>query len=61
MKSRRREVLKMFAAASGAVALTPLLGTTARGVGEATTNSVVLSLLAIFIVNYFLSLILFKR
>jgi len=33
----------------------------ARGVGEATTNSVVYSLMAIFIVNYFLSLILFKR
>lgn len=33
----------------------------AKGVGEATTNSVVNSLMAIFIVNYFLSLILFKR
>lgn len=33
----------------------------ARGVGEATTNSVVYSLMAIFIVNYFLSLMLFKR
>lgn len=33
----------------------------AKGVGESTTNSVVLSLLAIFIVNYFLSLMLFKR
>ncbi len=35
MKSQRREVLKMFAAASGAVALTPLLGATAGGVAEA--------------------------
>jgi len=35
MKSQRREVLKMFAAASGAVALTPLLGGNAHGVGEA--------------------------
>ncbi len=33
----------------------------AKGVGEATTDSVVLSLMAIFIVNYFLSLVLFKR
>jgi len=33
----------------------------AKGVGEATTNSVVYSLMAIFVVNYFLSLILFKR
>jgi phospholipid/cholesterol/gamma-HCH transport system permease protein len=33
----------------------------ARGVGEATTDSVVYSLMAIFIANYFLSLILFKR
>lgn len=35
MKSRRRDVLKMFAAASGAVALTPLLGGNAHGVAEA--------------------------
>jgi len=33
----------------------------AKGVGEATTNSVVYSLMAIFIMNYFLSLVLFKR
>ena len=33
----------------------------AKGVGEATTNSVVYSLMAIFVTNYFLSLILFKR
>jgi phospholipid/cholesterol/gamma-HCH transport system permease protein len=33
----------------------------AKGVGEATTNSVVYSLMAIFVANYFLSLILFKR
>lgn len=33
----------------------------AKGVGEATTDSVVYSLMTIFIVNYFLSLILFKR
>ena len=33
----------------------------ARGVGEATTNSVVYSLMAIFVANYFLSLVLFKR
>jgi len=33
----------------------------AKGVGEATTNSVVYSLMAIFVVNYFLSLVLFKR
>lgn len=33
----------------------------AKGVGESTTNSVVYSLMAIFIVNYFLSLLLFKR
>ena len=33
----------------------------ARGVGEATTNSVVYSLMAIFVANYFLSLMLFKR
>lgn len=33
----------------------------AKGVGEATTNSVVYSLMSIFIVNYFMSLILFKR
>lgn len=33
----------------------------ARGVGEATTNSVVYSLMAIFVANYFLSLALFKR
>lgn len=33
----------------------------ARGVGEATTDSVVYSLMSIFIVNYFLSLVLFKR
>jgi phospholipid/cholesterol/gamma-HCH transport system permease protein len=33
----------------------------ARGVGEATTNSVVMSLLSIFVINYFLSVILFKR
>ena len=33
----------------------------AKGVGEATTNSVVYSLMAIFVMNYFLSLILFKR
>lgn len=33
----------------------------AKGVGEATTNSVVNSLMAIFIVNYFLSMLLFKR
>jgi phospholipid/cholesterol/gamma-HCH transport system permease protein len=33
----------------------------ARGVGEATTNSVVYSLMAIFVANYFMSLILFKR
>ena len=33
----------------------------AKGVGESTTDSVVYSLMAIFVVNYFLSLILFKR
>jgi len=33
----------------------------ARGVGEATTNSVVNSLMAIFVVNYFMSIVLFKR
>ncbi len=33
----------------------------AKGVGEATTDSVVYSLMAIFVANYFLSLILFKR
>jgi phospholipid/cholesterol/gamma-HCH transport system permease protein len=33
----------------------------AKGVGEATTDSVVYSLMAIFVVNYFLSLMLFKR
>jgi phospholipid/cholesterol/gamma-HCH transport system permease protein len=33
----------------------------AKGVGEATTDSVVYSLMAIFVVNYFLSLLLFKR
>ncbi len=33
----------------------------AKGVGEATTNSVVYSLMAIFVANYFLSLVLFKR
>ena len=33
----------------------------AKGVGEATTNSVVYSLMAIFVANYFMSLILFKR
>jgi phospholipid/cholesterol/gamma-HCH transport system permease protein len=33
----------------------------AKGVGESTTNSVVYSLMSIFVVNYFLSLILFKR
>ena len=33
----------------------------AKGVGESTTDSVVYSLMAIFIVNYFLSLVLFKR
>ena len=33
----------------------------AKGVGESTTGSVVTSLLSIFVVNYFLSLILFKR
>ena len=33
----------------------------ARGVGEATTDAVVYSLMAIFVVNYFLSLVLFKR
>jgi phospholipid/cholesterol/gamma-HCH transport system permease protein len=33
----------------------------AKGVGQATTDSVVLSLMAIFVVNYFLSLLLFKR
>lgn len=32
----------------------------AKGVGVATTNSVVTSLMAIFVVNYFLSLLLFK-
>jgi len=32
----------------------------ARGVGEATTSSVVTALLTIFIVNYFLSVLLFK-
>ena len=33
----------------------------AKGVGESTTNSVVMSLVAIFVVNYFLSIIIFKR
>ena len=33
----------------------------AKGVGESTTRSVVTSLLAIIVVNYFLSIILFKR
>jgi phospholipid/cholesterol/gamma-HCH transport system permease protein len=33
----------------------------ANGVGESTTSSVVTSLLAIFIINYFLSVIIFKR
>lgn len=33
----------------------------ARGVGEATTNSVVYSLMGLFVANYFLSLVLFKR
>ena len=33
----------------------------AKGVGEATTNSVVYSLMSIFVMNYFLSLVLFKR
>jgi phospholipid/cholesterol/gamma-HCH transport system permease protein len=33
----------------------------AKGVGESTTSSVVTALLTIFVVNYFLSLILFKR
>lgn len=33
----------------------------AKGVGEATTDAVVYSLMSIFIVNYFLSLVLFKR
>jgi phospholipid/cholesterol/gamma-HCH transport system permease protein len=33
----------------------------ARGVGEATTNAVVYSLMALFVANYFLSLVLFKR
>ncbi|KAF0134190.1 MAG: hypothetical protein FD145_833 [Candidatus Saganbacteria bacterium] len=32
----------------------------AKGVGEATTSSVVASLIALFIVNYFLSVLLFK-
>src|SRR5574341_1371790 len=34
MKSRRRDVLKMFAAASGAIALTPLLGKNVHGLAE---------------------------
>jgi len=33
----------------------------ARGVGEATTHAVVQSLILIFVTNYFLSIILFKR
>ena len=33
----------------------------AKGVGVATTNSVVTSLMTIFVVNYFLSLVLFRR
>jgi phospholipid/cholesterol/gamma-HCH transport system permease protein len=33
----------------------------AKGVGSATTDSVVYSLMAIFVVNYFLSLMLFNR
>lgn len=33
----------------------------AKGVGESTTDSVVYSLMAIFVMNYFLSLVLFKR
>lgn len=33
----------------------------AKGVGEATTNSVVNSLMAIFVINYFLSLLFYKR
>ena len=35
MKIQRRELLKLFGAASGAVALTPLLGGNVRGVAEA--------------------------
>jgi hypothetical protein len=35
MPSQRRDVLRMFAAASGAVALTPLLRRSAHGAGEA--------------------------
>ncbi|MFC1767197.1 MlaE family ABC transporter permease [Candidatus Margulisiibacteriota bacterium] len=33
----------------------------AKGVGEATTSSVVISLMSIFIINYFLSFMLFKK
>jgi phospholipid/cholesterol/gamma-HCH transport system permease protein len=33
----------------------------AKGVGEATTNAVVYSLMAIFVTNYFLSLLFFQR
>jgi phospholipid/cholesterol/gamma-HCH transport system permease protein len=32
----------------------------AKGVGESTTSSVVSSLIALFIANYFLSVLLFK-
>jgi hypothetical protein len=37
MKRERRDVLKMFAAASGAVALTPLIGARAPGAADAVT------------------------